>query len=698
MAQAEVGSLRVTMGMNAGEFNRKVKESDKNLARLKRRFADLGATMASAFAAASFVGVLSKATRLWGIQEKAIASVEATLRSTGNSAGFTSKQLQDMASELQNVSTFGDEEILQKLTNNLLTFGNITGPVFEKAQKMALGLSTVLNQDLQSSAIQLGKALNDPLKGITALSRVGIAFTDEQKEQIKTLLQANETWKAQGVILEEIEKFYGKAATAVRKTSSGALTAAGNDIGDAFEKIGQDIAPIVIAVANASSSIAKSFQSLSSETRKFITVFTGLTATVTAVVGALSLFGVSLGIAFAPLTAIIAGIAALGAAFYAFSPQIVETAKIVSTMFGNIYEAAKTYLLTGLEPILKGMRNLFSWAWDGVKDEFINPLIKSLPSADTAFKSIYTSAKTWLVDAFDPIIEWFRTFVSQIKSLLQELADFAGIAINFDAIQTSMKNALKNAFDFTVNEVRIGLDKIKEVWTKGGEEVATVTSEAVAKWKEPIIAVKQTMTDAEKEILASQKRLVDEGVRLTEGLKTPYDIMKDKVMALKAAQDAGKITAAQYGAAQSQAANIATSAYAGMASDISSSLESVFGESKAFAIVSAIINSYEGFTKALAAYPPPFNYAAAGAVLASGLAKVAAIKRTNKSSSGGGGGGGSTASASGGGRSAVPAAGTAQSLTVQGIDPGALFSGETVRELAGKLIEFQEDGGKVIIQ
>ena len=31
----------------------------------------------------------------------------------------------------------------------------------------------------------LGKALNDPVKGITALGRAGVTFTDEQKKQIK---------------------------------------------------------------------------------------------------------------------------------------------------------------------------------------------------------------------------------------------------------------------------------------------------------------------------------------------------------------------------------------------------------------------------------------------------------------------------------------------------------------------------------
>lgn len=79
------------------------------------------------------------------------------------------------------------------------------------------------------------------------------------------------------------------------------------------------------------------------------------------------------------------------------------------------------------------------------------------------------------------------------------------------------------------------------------------------------------------------------------------------------AYEANRISAQKLGQAQAQAAYVAQNAYASMASDIAGTLEQVFGKSKAVAIASALINTYEGFTKALAAYPPPINYAAAAA-------------------------------------------------------------------------------------
>jgi hypothetical protein len=50
---------------------------------------------------------------------------------------------------------------------------------------------------------------------------------------------------------------------------------------------------------------------------------------------------------------------------------------------------------------------------------------------------------------------------------------------------------------------------------------------------------------------------------------------------------------------------------------------------KAFAIAEAIVSTYKGAAKALGSYPPPFNFIAAAAVVAGGLAQVNAIRSQN---------------------------------------------------------------------
>jgi tape measure domain-containing protein len=54
--------------------------------------------------------------------------------------------------------------------------------------------------------------------------------------------------------------------------------------------------------------------------------------------------------------------------------------------------------------------------------------------------------------------------------------------------------------------------------------------------------------------------------------------------------------------------------------------KAAFQAAKAFNIANAIMNTYTGATKALAMYPPPFNFIAAAAVVAAGLAQVASIR------------------------------------------------------------------------
>ena len=181
------------------------------------------------------LALLHKALEADAIQTKAVANLDAVLKSTGNAAGFTSEQLQKMAGDLQNVTTFGNEATIQAQAV-LATFTQINGDIFTEAIATAQDLSTVLGQDLQSSIVQMGKALNDPIKGITALSRVGVSFSEEQKKLIKSLVETGDVAGAQRVILAELAKEFGGAATAQAKTLAGQIQQLKNSFGDLLEQ------------------------------------------------------------------------------------------------------------------------------------------------------------------------------------------------------------------------------------------------------------------------------------------------------------------------------------------------------------------------------------------------------------------------------------------------------------------------------
>ncbi|MFA5321383.1 MAG: hypothetical protein WC373_01810 [Smithella sp.] len=176
---------------------------------------------------------------------QAEAKLTAVLRATGYAAGYTTGQLKDQAAELQKLTGI-DGDLIISMQGILAGFRNISGENFQEATKAILDMSTVLQkagQDeaaIEQASIQVGKALNDPIKGISALSRVGVTFTEQQKAQIKAMQEAGDMAGAQKIILEELKNEFGGAAEGIDSNvkSYRVFMAA---LGDAGEEIGRAI-------------------------------------------------------------------------------------------------------------------------------------------------------------------------------------------------------------------------------------------------------------------------------------------------------------------------------------------------------------------------------------------------------------------------------------------------------------------------
>ena len=173
------------------------------------------------------------ATMKIGIDEfseaaKVSAQTEATIKSTGKAANVSAKHVEDLATSLMNKSGV-DDEAIQSGENLLLTFTRIRNEagkgndVFDQTTKAALDMSVALGTDVKTAAMQLGKALNDPIKGVTKLQRSGVTFTEAQKEQIKTLESTGHHLEAQKIILAEVRKEFGGSAEAAGKTLPGQI-------------------------------------------------------------------------------------------------------------------------------------------------------------------------------------------------------------------------------------------------------------------------------------------------------------------------------------------------------------------------------------------------------------------------------------------------------------------------------------------
>jgi len=179
----------------------------------------------------------TESVKLFDVQKQAEGQLRASLISTRNTAGKTFKELTEMAAGLQKKTTFGDEEII-KAQSLLLTFKGVGGAIYDKAIPAILDLSTKMGQDLQSSTIQIGKALQDPIMGMSTLRRVGIQLSDQQQAQVKKLVESGHMQQAQMVILNELNSEFGGSSEMAAKAGLGAMKQLHNMWGDIKEKIG----------------------------------------------------------------------------------------------------------------------------------------------------------------------------------------------------------------------------------------------------------------------------------------------------------------------------------------------------------------------------------------------------------------------------------------------------------------------------
>jgi hypothetical protein len=213
-----------------------------------------GAFSKVALAATAAVGVAAIGKGFYDAaieSQKVTKQTEAVLKSMGNVAGVTADDVAKLSERLSMQSGV-DDELIQSSQNVLLTFGKVQNQVgkgnaiFDRASQSALDMSVALGTDLQGATLQVGKALNDPIKGMTALTRAGVSFTEQQKEQVKQLVATGDTLGAQKVILAELEnQFAGSAA---------AQATAGDRLkvvwGNLQETLGGYLVPAVEAVAS----------------------------------------------------------------------------------------------------------------------------------------------------------------------------------------------------------------------------------------------------------------------------------------------------------------------------------------------------------------------------------------------------------------------------------------------------------------
>ena len=474
-----LGSLLVSLGLESAQFRKGMSEAERAMVVAQKKFQRVGSQMQGLGTkmaigiTAPFAALAVSSGKAAITARDAIGQVEATLASMGNGAGRSSEQVQALAKELEGISAYDDKEILREVSANMLTFGDIAGDNFDRANKAAVNLSAKLGTDLKGSAILVGKALNDPVKGLSALSRVGVKLAPEQEALAKSMAAAGDVAGAQAIILAELERQYNGSAQAVRDAAPGSDTI--NKWSDLQERLGEvaltfadKIVPVIDRVLSAFLRLSPGMQSAVIG----VAAFAAAAGPVLIVAGSLvraygSLLPVltklgpafkavrvaAIALATSPpllaLTAIVGGIYLAWQNWDKIEP-IIDSVKdaisgwwtgTVKPVFDKVIGAVKSvasffadYFGGQIKDTIALVRALFTGdfagAWEAAKSiarraiEALGAIFGDLPAkAIESVRKLYNGVKTWLMDKLGSVFRWVGDKIETVKNGFFNLYD-----------------------------------------------------------------------------------------------------------------------------------------------------------------------------------------------------------------------------------------------------------------------------------
>lgn len=233
--EAQSAVLQTNLDQAETRLKRYESNTNSSLKRIDDSFKDLGSGVKEVITALLGFEAVKSVIEATNESAKASAQLSAAVAATGASAGFTAPQLQKMAESLSETSTYSHDAV-EGMQALLLSFTRIRGPVLQDAQKAILDLATRLGVDLKSATETVGKALDNPIEGLTALQKAGIRLSETQKQNIKDMVDFGDVAGAQEVVIKAIEDRFRGAADAAANTFSGAMQQAGNALHDLMEQ------------------------------------------------------------------------------------------------------------------------------------------------------------------------------------------------------------------------------------------------------------------------------------------------------------------------------------------------------------------------------------------------------------------------------------------------------------------------------
>lgn len=407
MAGEQIGEAFIAVRPNTQGFQNELNGS------VSKSIGNVAGLIAAGFAANKVKDFFGAAVAEATEAQKVSAQTAAVIKSTGGAAKISAKDVGTLANRLSDLAAV-DDEVVQNAENVLLTFTNIrneTGKgnrIFDLATKASLNMSKALGTDLQGAAMAVGKALNDPIQGVSALRRVGVQLSDQQEQQVKDFMAVGDSMSAQKVILDELNKEFGGSAAAQATPAERAKVAWDN----LKESLGTALLPVLKKLTEVLIPIIKYLE----KHKTLVLVLAGIVGGVLVaafVAWTVSLFAAGGALAFllSPITLVVLAIAAI----IAIIVILIRHWDDVERIAGEVWSAVKGAVEDAMNAVIGAINSAIDW----VKTHWTDILGTLLLGPFWIFRD-----EVWGI--IQAVIGFFEHLVKKVTGLIGQIADKAG--------------------------------------------------------------------------------------------------------------------------------------------------------------------------------------------------------------------------------------------------------------------------------
>lgn len=542
-------SINAVITADSSGFTRGVRNAQNSINSLGKVITTVTKTITGLFAIKGLTDFGKTVVKQADEANKIFKILSNTVEATGASVWTTTQELDKMAKAYAKTTDYTVSEI-EQMQSVLLGFRDITGETFGEATDAIMDMATVMGMSLTGATQAVGKALDDPVKGIDSLRRQGFAFTEEQKAELKQLVKNGEKLKAQKIILDELSTTYGGAS----KAGQSAFSKLSHIYDEFKENLGNKLLPIVNKVMGAMGTMLEDmtrklenidFQKIFAIIENVFTkIQTVLIKTRDIVISVFTEIKDYInGVNFSPFITIIDTVA--GVVKKAFGEIKTSIQNSMST-FGELRDRMSGFsdllnvdkivdIINTIVDVIFFMRDMFTSIGNEIKNivfgvvETVWGYIKQIfDNSNSALEQSGTSIQSW-GDLFYEILnnnfKIFQDFFGSIKAILRgdwELAwEYAKLAVlrmadNILKALSSIMNAFPKLVNKVIDGVNVllqGINKVREIF--GDDPIGLVKAFESVDLSESSGVGKQIL-NAERNIMNLLGESADKGIEEIE--------------------------------------------------------------------------------------------------------------------------------------------------------------------------------------